>query len=139
MKTSRVLTSTSVARAVRPSRHPLVLPFPFATLVGANRPLPGDMCDLHVSGEQLIAALQHLARTDEAGRRAIDLQSRAMADAARVAFGAELGATMQRLQSNSPPRLARSTRHWERWLTHAVAAVAASAVTWWLAAYVCAR
>ena len=40
-----------------------------------------------------------LTRTEEAARQSADLQSRAMADAARVAFGADLGATLQRLQS----------------------------------------
>ena len=45
-------------------------------------------------------AVKHiLARTEEAARQSADLQSRAMADAARVAFGADLGATLQRLQS----------------------------------------
>src|SRR2546423_9852295 len=73
----------------------------------------------------------HLAaRVDEATRRSIEQQGRAMADAARVAFGAELGATMQRVQSASQALIERAERHWERWLTHAAAAAAASAVTW---------
>jgi hypothetical protein len=77
-----------------------------------------------------VQAVKHiLARTDEAARRSIDLQSRAMADAARVAFGADLGATLQRLQSLHE----RSGPRWEQWLTHAAAAVTASAVTWALA------
>jgi len=67
-----------------------------------------------------------LARTDEAARRSIDVQSRAMADAARVAFGADLGATLQRLQSLHE----RPGRRWEQWLTHAAAAATASAATW---------
>ena len=80
---------------------------------------------------------KHLAaRTDDAARRSIDLQSKAMADAARVAFGVELGATMQRLQTTLQPLIERRQRHWERWLTHAAAAVAASAATWLLALYV---
>lgn len=77
-----------------------------------------------------VQAVKHiLARTDEAARRSIDLQSRAMADAARVAFGAELGATLQRLQSLHE----RPGRRWEQWLTHAAAAATASAATWTLA------
>jgi cell division septum initiation protein DivIVA len=77
-----------------------------------------------------VQAVTHiLARTDEAARRSIELQSRAMADAARVAFGAELGATVQRLQSLHE----RPGRRWEQWLTHAAAAATASAVTWMLA------
>lgn len=70
-----------------------------------------------------------LARTDEAARLSIEQQSRAMADAARVAFGADLGATLQRLQSLQN----RPERRWEPWLTHAAAAATASAATWTLA------
>ena len=83
-----------------------------------------------------VQAVKHiLARTDEAARRSIELQSRAMADAARVAFGADLGATMQRLQS----LYERPGRRWEQWLTHAAAAATASAATWTLAITLWAR
>jgi hypothetical protein len=84
-------------------------------------------------------AVQHVAaRIDDALRRSIDQQSRAMADAARVAFGAELGATVQRLQSTLQALMERPRRRWEWWLVHAGVAAAASALTWGLAAYVCA-
>lgn len=77
-----------------------------------------------------VQAVKHiLARSDEAAKRSIELQSRAMADAARVAFGSELGAALQRLQSLH----ARPGRRWEPWLTHAAAAATASAATWTLA------
>ena len=83
---------------------------------------------------------KHLAaRADEAARRSIDQQSRAMADAARVAFGAELGATMQRLQATLQPLVSRRRRRWETWLTHAAAAAVASGATWALALYVVPR
>lgn len=75
------------------------------------------------------------ARADEAARRSIDEQSRAMAHAARVAFGAELGATMQRLQTILRPLLEQHERPWQQWLTHAATAVASSAATLALAAY----
>jgi hypothetical protein len=52
-----------------------------------------------------------------------------MADAARVAFGADLGATLQRLQALQT----RPAHRWEPWLTHAAAAATASAATWTLA------
>jgi hypothetical protein len=83
-----------------------------------------------------VVAVKHiLARTDEAARRSVDLQSRAMADAARVAFGAELGAALQRLKTlNESPE-----RPWEQWLTHAAAAATASAATWTLAVLLWAR
>ena len=74
------------------------------------------------------------ARTEEATRRSIDQQSRAMADAARVAFGAELGATMRRLQAALQP-VRRPARRWEWWWTHAATAAAASAMTWLVAAW----
>jgi hypothetical protein len=81
--------------------------------------------------------VKHLAtRADEATRRSIDQQGRAMADAARVAFGAELGVTIQRLQTTLQPLLERRERPWERWLTHAAAAAVAAAATWALALYV---
>ena len=86
---------------------------------------------------------KHLAaRVDEAARRSIDQQSRAMADAARVAFGAELGATVQRLQATLQPLVERRVRRWgrwETWLTHAAAAAVASGATWALALYVVPR
>jgi phage shock protein A len=75
------------------------------------------------------------ARADEATRRSIDLQSRAMADAARIAFVAEFGATMQRLQATLQPLLQQRKRRWEGWLTHAAAAVTAAELTWFLALY----
>jgi hypothetical protein len=77
-----------------------------------------------------VVAVKHvLTRTEEAARQSADLQSRAMADAARVAFGAEIGAALQRLHSLH----ARPGPHWEPWLTHAAAAATASAATWTLA------
>ncbi len=71
-------------------------------------------------------AVKHiLARTEEAARLSIEQQARAMADAARVAFGADLGATLQRLASSQN----RPGPRWEAWLTHAAAAALASAAT----------
>ena len=77
--------------------------------------------------------VQHLAvRIEEGAKRSIESQSRAMADAARVAFAAELGATMQRLKSALQPLIERQERYWESWLTHLTVATTASAVTWGL-------
>lgn len=85
---------------------------------------------LALSEKAKVQTVKHiLARTDEAARRSIELQSRAMADAARVALGADLGATLQRLQSLH----SRPGPRWEPWLTHAAAAATASAATWTLA------
>jgi len=87
-----------------------------------------------------VQAVKHiLARTDEAARRSVELQARAMADAARVALGAELGATLQRLQSAAQRQAEPQRRRWERWLTHVAAAATASAVTWTVAVMLWAR
>jgi len=98
------------------------------------------------SFERRIAAIAENAKTQtvkyiatragEAAGRSVDQQSRAMADAARVAFGAELGATMQRLQTMLQPLLERREQPWDRWLTHVAAAAVGSAATWTLALYV---
>ena len=81
---------------------------------------------LALTEKSKVVAVKHiLARTEEAARQTTDLQSRAMADAARVAFGAEVGAALQRLKSlHEGPE-----RRWERCLTHAAAAATASAGT----------
>jgi hypothetical protein len=78
-----------------------------------------------------VQAVKHiLARTDEAARRSVELQGQAMADAARVAFGAEFGATLRRLQQSWPPPTKRPEWRWEQWLISLAAALVASAVTW---------
>ena len=114
-------------------------------LADAHSGLAGQLAALEaqvlaLTEKAKVQAVKHiLARTDEAARRSVDLQGRAMADAARVAFGAELGATMQRLQSALQPLIERPERRWERWLTHAAAAATASAATWTLAVMLWAR
>lgn len=83
-----------------------------------------------------VQVVKHIAgRADEVARRLADSQARAMSDAARIAFGAEVGAAIQRLQSLHE----RPGRPWEQWLTHAAAAATASAATWTLAITLWAR
>jgi hypothetical protein len=98
--------------------------------------LAGFECRMAAIAENVkIRSVQHLAmRVDDAAKQSIEQQSRAMADAARVAFGAELGATMQRLQAALRPLMNQRERHWTRWLTHLAAAAAGAAATWILAA-----
>lgn len=69
-------------------------------------------------------------QTDEATRRSIDQQSRAMADAARVAFGAQLGALMQRLQAMLQSQIESRRSRWVTGLTYLATAAASSAATW---------
>lgn len=81
--------------------------------------------------------VKHIAaQTENAARRSIDQQSRAMADAARVAFGVELGAALQRLQVTLQPLLDLHKQRWDSFLTHAAAAAVAAAATWGVALYV---
>jgi hypothetical protein len=81
---------------------------------------------LALTEKSKVVAVKHiLAHTQEAARQATALHSRAMADAARVAFGAEVGAALQRLKALHE----RPERRWELWLTHAAAAATASAGT----------
>jgi hypothetical protein len=87
-----------------------------------------------------VQAVKHiLARTDEAARRSMDAQTRAMAEAAQTLFKAEIGPALQRLAMPLQHLVQRVDRPWEQWLTHAATAAVASAVTWALAAYVLAR
>jgi hypothetical protein len=114
------------------------------TLADAHSGLAGQLSEfeaqvLALSEKAKVQVVKHiLARTDEATRRSIELQGRAMADAARVAFGIETGATMQRLQATLKPLLERRGQRWESWLTHIAAAAVSAAATWALAVYVAA-
>ena len=105
-------------------------------LVDAHRGLAGQLAAFEaqvttLTGKAKVQAVTHIvARTEEAARRSIDLQARAMADAARVAFADEVGASLQRLQWSIQRLLERPRPSWEPWLTHAAAAATASAVTW---------
>ena len=76
-----------------------------------------------------------VARTNEAALRSIDQQSRAMADAARAAFGAELGPTMRQLQAMLQTLVEQRASRWEALMTHAAVAVVASSATWIIALY----
>jgi hypothetical protein len=99
-----------------------------------------ERCIAALTENAKVQTVKHIAaRTDEAARRSIDQQSRAMADAARVAFGAELGATMQRLHAQLRPLFDERSRRWERWLTHAAVATVAAAVTSVVTLYVLGR
>jgi len=85
-----------------------------------------------------IHAVKHIAeRTDEAARQAINLQLRAMQEAARVLFLKELGPALQSLVQplQRVQEVARqSARPWDAWLTHAATAGVASLWTWLVAA-----
>jgi hypothetical protein len=87
-----------------------------------------------------VLAVKHiLARTDEAARRSVDAQSRAMADAAQALFKTQIEPALQRLAWPLQQLVQRVDRPWEQWLTHAATAVVASAATLASAAYLWTR
>ena len=102
-----------------------------AKLTAALEALEGRMAGVTETARTQV--VQHITqRTAEAARRAQELQSRAIAEAARELFRVEAERSLHRLaqamQSVSP----RKPPVWEAWLTHAATAVAASAATWTL-------
>lgn len=82
-----------------------------------------------------VQAVKHiLARTDEAARQSVQVQTRAMTEAAQAIFKEEVRQVFQR---RSLPH-----QHQERWgqlLGHAVTAAVASLLTWVLTAHLWAR
>jgi septal ring factor EnvC (AmiA/AmiB activator) len=114
-------------------------------LQGASESLREELADV----ERRMAALtehaksavaRHIAtRADEAARRSIEHQSRAMADAARVAFGAEVGAMVKQLQACVQQLVRQQQPRWEPWLTYGAAVLVSATATWGLAIYVLPR
>jgi hypothetical protein len=75
--------------------------------------------------------VQHIVRrTEEAARRAREVQSRAIAEAAREVFRVEVERSIQHLASATQAASSRKPPAWEAWLTHAATAVTASVATW---------
>ena len=72
--------------------------------------------------------VKHIARrTDEVARSSVDAQTRAMEEAARALFGTEVGPPCSGSSCRCSTWPQRVARPWERWLTHAATAAAASA------------
>lgn len=87
-----------------------------------------------------VQAIRYIARrTDEMARSSLDTQTRAMEEAARTLFRSELGPALQRFIVPLQLLAERGARPFERWLMHAVTAVATSALTWAMAAWLLAR
>lgn len=83
-----------------------------------------------------VRAVEHIARrTDQLSRQALEAQTRAMADAARMHFRAEVDPALQRLTVPLQRLLQSVDRPWELWLTHAATAAVVSAATWLMAAW----
>jgi hypothetical protein len=83
-----------------------------------------------------VQAVKHIARrTDEAARGLLDMQTRAMEEAARTLFRAEVTPALQQLVKPLQHPASRVGHPWACWLTHAATAALASTVTWALSAY----
>jgi hypothetical protein len=95
---------------------------------------------LAVTEHAKTVSIKHIAAyTQDAARRSIDQQSRAMADAARLAFGAELGSSVERLRATLRPLIESQQRRWERVMSHVATAAAASVITWVMATWIAPR
>ena len=78
-------------------------------------------------------AIEHIVRrTAKATTDAIELQTRAMTAAARLAFSAEVDSNLARLTRSLQQVLHRVDRPWDLWLTHAATAAVSAAFTWWV-------
>lgn len=90
-----------------------------------------------------VQAVKHIARrTDEITRVSAEAQTRAMEEAARMLFRTEVGPALQRVAmplQHLADLAHRGAHPWHHWLTHAATAVAASGLTWVLAAWLWAR
>lgn len=86
-----------------------------------------------------LLAVKHIARrTEEIARVSAEAQTRAMEEAARMLFRAEVGPALQRVAMplHHLADLAQRGAHpWQHWLTHFATAIVASGVTWAAAAW----
>ena len=115
------------------------------SLIAAEARLSRQLNDFEVRIDALtekakVQAVKHIVvRTDEAARRLLDAQTRAMTEAAQKLFNAEITPALQRLAMPLQRLVERLDRPWEAWLTHAATAAVVSVINWALAAYLWAR
>ena len=82
---------------------------------------------------QASAAEQLVRRAVKASSESIEVQTRAMSEAARQAFTAQFDSTLARLTASVEQLIEREGRPWELWLTHVATAVASAVLTWLVA------
>ena len=86
-----------------------------------------------VSATARTQVVEHIVKqTQEAARRAQELQSIAITEAAQRVFRSEVQQAMQYLARAMQVVNATKPSLWETWLTHATTAAVASALTWLL-------
>ena len=87
-----------------------------------------------ISERAKLQTAQYMAtRAEELTRKLVAQNSQAMADAARIAIGAELGATLHCWQAVMQPLIERAARPWETWLGYAAALSTGTLLGWLLA------
>jgi len=82
---------------------------------------------------QASAAEQLVRRAVKASSESIEVQTRAMSEAARQAFAAQLDSTLARLTASVQQLIHRVERPCDLWLTHLATAIASSLLTWFVA------
>ena len=117
-------------------------------LINASTELAGQVTAFEsrmagITENAKMQAVKHIARrTDESARVSAEAQTRAMEEAARMLFRTEVGPALQRVAmplQHLADLAHRGAHPWQHWLTHVATAVAASAATWALAAWLWAR
>jgi hypothetical protein len=84
-----------------------------------------------VAQQAKVKAVEHIVRrTSEATRLSIEVQTRAMSEAARQVFTAQFDSTLARLTASVQQLIQRVDRPWELWLTHVATAIAPAVLTW---------
>lgn len=82
-----------------------------------------------------VQAVKHiLARADEAARRTVEAQTRAMSEAAQALFRTEIEPAIQRLTAPLESLVRRQSQRAD-WLTQVATAVVSSTLTWLVAAW----
>ena len=78
-------------------------------------------------------AVEHiLQRTGEVARQTVEAQTRAMEEAARLAFAAQVEPMLARINASFRRIAHRVDRPWDLWLTHAATAAVSAVFTWLL-------
>jgi len=87
-----------------------------------------------ITQQARIKTVEHIVRrANEVSRQSIEAQTRAMNEAARLAFTAQLDPVLARLAMATRHLIERTDRPWDVWFTHAATAASSAALTWILA------
>ena len=85
-------------------------------------------------------AVEHiLQRTGESARQSVEAQTRAMHEAARLAFAAQVEPTVAQVNTLFRKCAGRVDRSWDFWLTHAATAAVSATFTWFLTSTIAVR